>query len=73
MPCPNSSIGHSKCASSHSAETASQIDEEVITTVKAAHEKAIKILQENMDVLHRLAHHLLEKETITGDEFMSML
>ena len=56
-----------------SAETASQIDEEVIATVKAAHEKAIKILQENMDVLHRLAHHLLEKETITGDEFMSML
>ena len=57
----------------YSAETAAQIDEEVIATVKAAHEKAIKILQDNMDVLHRLAHHLLEKETITGDEFMSML
>ena len=56
-----------------SAETAAQIDEEVIATVKAAHEKAIKILRDNMDVLHRLAHHLLEKETITGDEFMSML
>ena len=56
-----------------SAETAAKIDEEVIATVKAAHEKAIKILQDNMDVLHRLAHHLLEKETITGDEFMSML
>ena len=56
-----------------SAETAAQIDEEVIATVKAAHEKAIKILQDNMDVLHRLAHHLLEKETITGDKFMSML
>ena len=56
-----------------SAETAAQIDEEVIATVKAAHEKAIKILQDNMDVLHRLAHHRLEKETITGDEFMSML
>ena len=56
-----------------SAETAAQIDEEVISTVKAAHEKAIKILQDNMGVLHRLAHHLLEKETITGDEFMSML
>ena len=56
-----------------SAETAAQIDEEVIATVKAAHEKTIKILQDNMDVLHRLAHHLLEKETITGDEFMSML
>ena len=56
-----------------SAETAAQIDEEVIATVKAAHEKAIKILQDNMDVLHRLAHHLLEKETITGDEFMKIL
>ena len=56
-----------------SAETAAQIDEEVIATVKAAHEKAIKILQDNMDVLHRLAHHLLEKETITGDEFMEIL
>ena len=56
-----------------SAETAAQIDEEVIATVKAAHEKAIKILQDNMDVLHRLAHHLLEKETITGDEFMDIL
>ena len=56
-----------------SSETAAQIDEEVIAIVKAAHEKAIKILQDNMDVLHRLAHHLLEKETITGDEFMSML
>ena len=43
-----------------SAETAAQIDEEVIATVKAAHEKAIKILQDNMDVLHRLAHHLLD-------------
>lgn len=56
-----------------SAETASQIDEEVVQTVKAAHEKAIGILQENMDSLHRLAHHLLEKETITGEEFMDLL
>lgn len=56
-----------------SAETASQIDEEVVQTVKAAHEKAIGILQENMDALHRLAHHLLEKETITGEEFMDLL
>ncbi|WP_125114598.1 ATP-dependent zinc metalloprotease FtsH [Agathobaculum sp. Marseille-P7918] len=56
-----------------SAETASKIDEEVVQTVKAAHEKAIGILQENMDALHRLAHHLLEKETITGEEFMDLL
>ena len=56
-----------------SAETAAQIDTEVVQTVKAAHEKAIGILQENMEALHRLAHYLLEKETITGEEFMSLL
>ena len=44
-----------------SAETAAKIDEEVIATVKTAHEKAIGILQNNMDALHRLAHFLLEK------------
>ena len=56
-----------------SAETAAQIDEEVVQTVKTAHEKAVGILQENMEALHRLAHHLLEKETITGEEFMDLL
>ena len=56
-----------------SAETAAKIDEEVIATVKTAHEKAIGILQNNMDALHRLAHFLLEKETITGGEFMDLL
>lgn len=35
--------------------------------------KQIGILQENMESLHRLAHFLLEKETITGEEFMGML
>ncbi|MGO5028227.1 ATP-dependent zinc metalloprotease FtsH [Candidatus Agathobaculum pullicola] len=56
-----------------SAQTAAQIDEEVVQTVKTAHEKAVEILQENMEALHRLAHHLLEKETITGEEFMDLL
>ena len=42
-------------------------------TVRTAHEKAIGILQENMEALHRLAHYLLEKETITGEEFMELL
>lgn len=56
-----------------SAETAAQIDQEVVDTVRTAHEKAIGILQENMEALHRLAHYLLEKETITGEEFMSLL
>ncbi len=56
-----------------SAQTAAQIDEEVVQTVKTAHEKAVGILEENMEALHRLAHHLLEKETITGEEFMDLL
>ena len=55
------------------APIAAQIDQEVVDTVRTAHEKAIGILQENMEALHRLAHYLLEKETITGEEFMSLL
>ena len=56
-----------------SVETAAKIDQEVVDTVRTAHEKAIGILQENMEALHRLAHYLLEKETITGEEFMDLL
>ena len=41
--------------------------------VKEAQEKARKILSENMEALHRLSKYLLEKETITGEEFMQML
>lgn len=56
-----------------SAETASKIDEEINSIVKDAHKKAIGILTENIDKLHELAHFLLERETITGDEFMDIL
>ncbi len=55
------------------ADTTSKIDERVAGIVKAAHEKARKILEENEPLLHKLATHLLEKETITGDEFMALL
>ena len=41
--------------------------------VGAARAKADKILQENIEKLHELAKYLLEKETITGDEFMRIL
>ena len=54
------------------ADTASKIDERVVTIVKDAHEKARKILKENEPQLHRLADYLLEKETITGEEFMAL-
>lgn len=56
-----------------SPETASKIDEEVLSIIKSAHEKAINILKENMEKLHILSAYLVEKETITGDEFMSIL
>ncbi len=56
-----------------SPETAARIDAEVNNIVKKAHEKALRILSDNIEKLHELAHFLLEKETITGDEFMEIL
>lgn len=56
-----------------SAQTQAQVDELVVQTVKQQHEKAIKILQENRRALDALAKVLYEKETITGEEFMSIL
>ncbi|WP_131022791.1 ATP-dependent zinc metalloprotease FtsH, partial [Clostridioides difficile] len=53
-----------------SSDTAAKIDEEVFKIVKACHKNAIEILENNIDKLHELANYLLEKETITGDEFM---
>lgn len=55
------------------ADTASKIDERVIETVKNAHDKALKILRENEEQLHKLSAYLLKKETITGKEFMDLL
>ena len=56
-----------------SAETAAKVDEEVMRIIRTAHEKALDILRENEEKLHELAKYLLEKETITGDEFMAIL
>ena len=56
-----------------SEQTAAGIDAEVVSTVKSAHQKAIDILKENVAKLHELAAYLLDKETITGDEFMAIL
>ena len=53
--------------------TAQAVDQEAISLIRKAHEKAISILKENMAPLHELAHYLLEKETITGEEFMAIL
>ncbi|MCI7474606.1 MAG: ATP-dependent zinc metalloprotease FtsH [Clostridiales bacterium] len=56
-----------------SAETAAEIDRQVIATVKAAHQKALALLRNHEDQLRKLAGYLLEKETITGEEFMDLL
>ena len=56
-----------------SQETAGLIDAKVLAIIKEAHEKARQILSENRQKLDVLANFLLEKETITGDEFMALL
>ena len=56
-----------------SAETQARIDEKVVDLVRTQHEKARKILLDNRGKLDELAAHLYEKETITGEEFMSIL
>ena len=56
-----------------SSETATKIDAAVVAVVKQAHEKAVGIIRENMNKLDEIAQFLLEKETITGEEFMEIL
>ena len=56
-----------------SPETAKAVDDEVIATVKAQYEKAMGILRDHAAKLNELAGYLLEKETITGEEFMEIL
>lgn len=52
--------------------TAAAIDEEVLRIIKECHKKAISLLEQNQPALHNIAKFLLEKETITGQEFMEL-
>lgn len=54
-------------------ETASRIDIRVVEIVKEAHKKAYELLKENKSKLNKIAEYLLEKEMITGEEFMKLL
>ncbi len=54
-------------------ETASEIDQEVMKMLKNAYEEAKRLLAENRDALDKIAAYLIEKETITGKEFMKIL
>lgn len=54
-------------------QTAYKIDALTVEIVKAAHQKAYDMLNKNKDKLDRIAKYLLEKETINGEEFMSLM
>lgn len=56
-----------------SRDTAADIDREVLSLIKNAHDKAKSIISENMKVMHEAASFLIEKETITGKEFMDIV
>ena len=56
-----------------SEETKTQLDNEIIKVLKDAHDKAEKMLRDNIDALHKISEFLIEKETITGEQFMSIL
>lgn len=56
-----------------SPETQTQIDTLTVDLVKTQHQKAIQLLQDNLPKLHEIAKYLYEHETITGEEFMTIL
>ncbi len=56
-----------------SAETQAKIDKKVSDLIRSEHEKAKKILNDNMEKLEEISKYLYEKETITGEEFMGIL
>ena len=56
-----------------SFETQTLLDKKVVELVRRQHEKAYKILEDNIDKLHELAKYLYEHETITGEDFMKIL
>lgn len=56
-----------------SSDTAADIDREVLSLIKNAHDKAKSIISENMKIMHEAASFLIEKETITGKEFMDIV
>ena len=73
LECQNNPYLATDGAMTCSSDTAARVDAEVIAIVERAHKRARQILKENESALHQLAEHLLERETITGEEFMDML
>ena len=56
-----------------SPDTATAIDRQVVEVVRAQHDKAVELLKNNMASLNRVAEYLYREETITGEQFMSLL
>jgi cell division protease FtsH len=57
----------------YSEATAQKIDEEINKLIKNAHERATSVLNDNLDILHKLAELLLEKETVMGKELDELI
>lgn len=68
----NTYLGHSGQMTC-SQETARLVDEEVRDIIRKAHTNAKTVLEENREIMDKLAAYLIEKETITGEEFMAIL
>lgn len=56
-----------------STETSAEVDKEVLSIINSCYEKAVRLLKDNMEALGEISAHLLNKETIMGDEFMEIL
>ncbi len=56
-----------------SSEMAADIDREVLRMIGEAHQKARKLIADHLDIMHEAAAYLLDKETITGEEFMAIV
>ena len=56
-----------------SAQTAAAVDNKVVAIVKEQHEKALQLLRDNRSKLDEISRYLYEKETISGEEFMTIL
>ncbi|MCE5187745.1 MAG: ATP-dependent zinc metalloprotease FtsH [Eubacteriales bacterium] len=73
LECQNNPYLASEGSLTCSSDTAARVDAEIIDIVEKAHQRATQILRENEVALHKLAEHLLERETISGEEFMQLL
>ena len=56
-----------------SSATAADVDREVLALITEAHQKARKLISDHLDIVHEAAAYLLDKETITGEEFMAIV